>query len=491
MKIIIVAPDADTWNLDLPDVEVVTPRHYIADPKYLRYRHWRVLNLCRSYQYQSDGYYVSLLATARGHRPTPSVSTMRDLQAGFYANYLDAELEDLIQKSLGRLQGDAFTLSIYLGRNMARRYEKLCLRLFNMLSAPLLRAQCIRNKQGKWQIRRVHAIPLSDVPDDHRPFLMEAIRDFCCRPTRVSPPRRPAAFSLAMLVNPHDELPPSNQKALDNFIKAGAKLNMEVVPVTRDDFGHLLEYDALFIRDTTQVNNHTYRFARRAEIEGMPVIDDPMSILRCTNKVYLAELMAHHHIRTPKTVIVHPDNAQSAYQTLGFPCILKQPDSSFSLGVVKVDNPGEFGARCAAMLDKSELIIAQEFLPTDFDWRVGVLAGEPLYACRYFMAEHHWQIYNQQAKTEDDKWGMTETLPLRDVPPLVLKTAVDAACLIGNGLYGVDVKEVNGLPYLIEVNDNPSLDAGIEDEVLGMDLYAAILREFRDRIVNQRSRGNV
>lgn len=491
MKIIIVAPDADKWNLDLPDVEVVTPRHYIADPRYLRYRHWRVLNLCRSYQYQSNGYYVSLLATARGHRPTPSVSTMRDLQAGFYANYIDAELEELIQKSLGRLQGDTFTLSIYLGRNMARRYEKLSLRLFNMLSAPLLRAQFIKNKQGKWQIRRIHAIPLSEVPDEHRPFLMEAIRDFCCRPARSAQPRRPAAFSLAMLVNPDDDLPPSNKKALDNFIKAGAKLDMDVVPITRDDFGHLLEYDALFIRDTTQVNNHTYRFARRAEIEGMPVIDDPMSILRCTNKVYLAELMAHHHIRTPKTVIVHADNAKSAYKTLGFPCILKQPDSSFSLGVVKVDNPEEFSANCADMLDKSELIIAQEFLPTEFDWRIGVLAGEPLFACKYFMAEHHWQIYNKQAKTEDDKWGMTETLPLKDVPPLVLKTAVDAACLIGNGLYGVDVKEVNGLPYLIEVNDNPSLDAGIEDEVLGMELYAAVLREFRDRIVNQRSGGNV
>lgn len=488
MKIIIVAPGADKWDIDLPDVEVVTPRHYIADPEYLKHRHCRVLNLSRSYQYQSNGYYVSLLATARGHRPTPSVSTMRDLQNGFYANYIDADLEELIQKSLGPLQNDTFTLSIYFGRNMAKRYEKLSLRLFNMLTAPLLRAQFIKTKQGKWQIRRIHAIPLSEVPEEHRAFLMEAIRDYCCRPTPTAQKRKPAAFSVAMLITPGDSLAPSNKKALDNFVKAGAKLHMDVDMITKDDFGRLLEYDALFIRDTTQVNNHTYRFARRAEIEGMPVIDDSLSILRCTNKVYLAELMAHHHIRTPKTVIVHGDNMRTAYKSLGFPCILKQPDSSFSLGVVKVDTPEEFISSCTEMLDKSELIIAQEFLPTTFDWRIGVLAGEPIFACKYFMAEQHWQIYNQKAKRDDDRWGMTETLPLKAVPPLVLKCAVDAACLMGNSFYGVDVKEINDLPYLIEVNDNPSLDAGIEDEVLGMGLYEAILKELQNRIIAQRSR---
>ena len=488
MKIILVAPSAPHWKEELPDVEVVTPRQYIADPKYLHYRNARVLNLCRSYDYQTIGYYVSLLATARGHRPMPSVATMRDLQSGFYINHLDAELENLIQKSLAPLQNDMFTLSIYMGRNMAKRYEKLSLRLYNMLSSPLLRAQFIKGKQGKWQLRHVHAISLSEVPDEHMPFLQEAIRNYCTRPGRTAALHRPLPLSLAMLVDPNNPLPPSNKKALENFIKAGRMVGIEVEPITRDDFAHLLEYDALFIRDTTQVNNHTYRFARMADIEGMPVIDDPLSILRCTNKVYLAELMAHHHIRTPKTVIVHADNFHQAYEALGFPCILKQPDSSFSLGVVKVDSPEEFSSTSAAMLDKSELLIAQEFLSSDYDWRIGVLNGEPLYACKYFMAEHHWQIYNQNAHNEDDKWGMTETLPLKDVPPMVLKCAVDAACLIGEGLYGVDIKEINSVPYLIEVNDNPSIDAGIEDEVLGMDLYVAILTEFRNRILHTRGK---
>lgn len=485
MKILLVAYGAEKWNVCIPGVEIVTPRRYITDPKYVSYKSTRVINLARSYKYQSNGYYVSLLAAARGHRAMPSVTTMRDLHASLSISIVDSDLEELIQKSLTPLAADSFTLSIYFGRNMAKRYEKLCLRLFNALTAPLLRAHFTKTKQGRWQLKRISAIPLSEVPDEHKPFLQEALADYCSRPQGTGHKRKALPLSLGMLVNTEDGLAPSNAKALENFIKAGAKLGISVEPIHKDDYTRLLEYDALFIRDTTQVDNHTYRFARRAEIEGMPCIDDTLSILRCTNKVYLAELMAHYHIRTPKTVIVHADNMHLVPKMLGLPCILKQPDSSFSLGVVKAASVEEFTSSCEEMLEKSELIIAQEFLPTEYDWRIGMLNAEPLFACKYFMAPHHWQIYNQACK-DDDRWGMTETLPLAEVPPLVLKAAFDAANLIGDGLYGVDVKEINGLPYIIEVNDNPSLDAGIEDEVLGMELYLRIMQVFKDRILSRR-----
>ena len=56
------------------------------------------------------------------------------------------------------------------------------------------------------------------------------------------------------------------------------------------------------------------------------------------------------------------------------------------------------------------------------------------------------------------------------------------ARLIGDGLYGVDLKVVDGRALLIEVNDNPNLDAGCEDAVLKDDLYLAIMRHFRARL---------
>ena len=121
---------------------------------------------------------------------------------------------------------------------------------------------------------------------------------------------------------------------------AGRRLGLDTELISRDDYGRLAEFDSLFIRETTNVNHHTYRFARRAAAEGLIVVDDPESILKCSNKVYLAELLDHHNIPTPTTCLVHRDNLESAFVEIGVPCVLKQPDGAFSQGVIRTDTSG-------------------------------------------------------------------------------------------------------------------------------------------------------
>ena len=76
---LIVDRPAD-WSIALPEgVRMITPKEYLTDPEIQRLRRARVFNLSRDYSYQSAGYYVSLLAEARDHRPLPSVSTLRHL----------------------------------------------------------------------------------------------------------------------------------------------------------------------------------------------------------------------------------------------------------------------------------------------------------------------------------------------------------------------------------------------------------------------------
>ena len=41
---------------------------------------------------------------------------------------------------------------------------------------------------------------------------------------------------------------------------------------------------------------------------------------------------------------------------------------------------------------------------------------------------------------------------------------------------------------LIEINDNPSIDHGVEDKVLGSELYRIILREFVARLDARRTK---
>jgi hypothetical protein len=55
-----------------------------------------------------------------------------------------------------------------------------------------------------------------------------------------------------------------------------------------------------------------------------------------------------------------------------------------------------------------------------------------------------------------------------------------------HGLYGVDLKQVGDRVVVIEVNDNPSIDAGVEDAYLGKDLYRRIMDEFLRRMERKR-----
>jgi glutathione synthase/RimK-type ligase-like ATP-grasp enzyme len=98
------------------------------------------------------------------------------------------------------------------------------------------------------------------------------------------------------------------------------------------------------------------------------------------------------------------------------------------------------------------------------------------------MARGHWQIYNWASRHRSDFSGQYETLAVADAPPLIVQTAVRAARLMGQGLYGVDLKEVDGKPLVIEINDNPSVDAGVEDKVLGQALYDAVIAALRRRV---------
>ncbi len=482
MVVLVVVDNPKHWPLDIPGTEIVTAREYLTNPKYFDLKRATVFNLSKSYRYQTVGYYVSLLARARGHRPLPSVTTLQDLKHSAIIRVASEELGPRLQTTLAPLKGDRFTLSVYFGRNMARRYDGLCQTLFAHFPAPFLRAEFVRSDQ--WHLHGLRPIASNEITESHLEFVVEQARRFFARP-RLAGVQQPR-YEIAVLVNPKEVDCPSDERALQRFVRAGKKLSMRVTLIGKDDFGRLGEFDALFIRETTAVNHHTFRFARRAQANGLVVIDDPESIVRCTNKVYQAELFERHGVQSPKTLVIHRDNTDRIAQELGFPCVLKRPDSSFSAGVVSARSAEELSHHLGTFLKDSELVVAQEFTPSEFDWRIGVLDGKPLYACRYYMARGHWQI--QKATSADKRsYGKSETLAIEDVPPKVVKLAVKAAGLIGDGLYGVDLKEVGRRLMVMEVNDNPSLEAGVEDAVLKDDLYLTILQYFYDRL-EQRGR---
>ena len=486
MRTLIVVENPANWPFAIQDAQVISAREYLTDSAWSTRRSIKLFNLCRSYRYQSVGYYVSLLAEARGHKPRPPVATIQDMKSDSLVRFVSSELEELIEKSLEPIKSDTFDLSIYFGRNLAKRYDRLSHELSQLFEAPLLRASFRRERRG-WRLRGIHPIPTSEVPESHRETVARFAEAYFERGVVRRKARTAARYDVAMLVDPAESNPPSDERALRRFERAAKDLELGLTRITREDYGRISEFDGLFIRTDTRVNNYTYRFARRAARDGLAVIDHPDTIIRCTNKVYLSELFDRHGIPMPRTLVVHADNVDQVIPELGLPCVLKQPDSAFSVGVEKVDTEAQLRSAVEALLARSDLIVAQEFVSSEFDWRIGILDGEPLYACRYYMADEHWQIMNWKA-TGRRRFGRVETVPTAAAPPEVVRLAVAASTAMGGGLHGVDLKELPRGVCVIEVNDNPTIEAGVEDAHIGMDLYRSIMKALLRRI-EARARG--
>ena len=485
MKKLIVADNPETWEIGTANLKITSPLEYLTNPDWCKVRNLRVFNLSKSYSYQSKGYYVSLLAEARGHKPTPTVANILDVHKPFVIKQLSDDFNGLIQRRLKDLRSQEFILSVYFGRNMAKKYDDISNLLYRMFQVPFLRVKFIRGHH--WYIQSIKTISTKDIPKNHFSFVLQRAEEYFSKNRYDSEikPKHIGRYSLAILYKEHDPAPPSNKKAIQKFISYGEKAGFEVDVISAKDFGRLLMYDALFIRQNTHVNNETYQFAHYAQREGIALLDYPESILKINNKVYLAELLQSAGVPTPKTMIVHRGNRHLVESTLSLPCILKLPDSTFSFGVKKAGTREELEEITKTMLSKSKLLIAQEYCFTSFDWRIGILDGEPLFACKYLMARNHWQIYNWEAKKKNEICGGIEGARLADVPEAVLKVARQSVKTIGRGLYGIDIKLVDCRPIVIEINENPNIDDGAENLGEGDSIYQKVIDAFLLRIAER------
>ena len=484
MNTLIVTDRKQEWPFEIPGAMVLTASRYLVEPESGLGENVRVLNLCRTERYQGRGYYVSLVAEARGQRPLPEVKTVEDLKSEAYVRALSARVEALVRETLHHDESDRFELDVYLGKDPAQRHQALAKELFANVRAPLLRALFSRAEK-RWRLDAVEAIGVADIPAQHRECLLEAAKAFVAEPTTARPQRNGTAKPrLAILWDPNEPHQPSNEEALRQMVRTAPRVGLEAELITLDALERLPEFDALFNRASPEVDGVSYEFMRRAESLGMPVIDDPRSVLKCTNKVYMHELMGRHRIPQPLTLIVHRGNLDQVVPTLGLPCVLKLPDSGFGLDVVKIESEDELRRESERFFKVSELIVAQEWLPTGFDWRVGIFDGRPLFVCKYFMAPGHWKT--NKVDGEEFIEGESVTMTVGEAPLQVVDLALRAANLVGRSLYGVDLKQVADRIYLIEVNCNPNIDAGVEDEAMGEALYREVLGVFARRIAERR-----
>jgi len=269
-------------------------------------------------------------------------------------------------------------------------------------------------------------------------------------------------------------------EALDYFKKTAESMGHEFKFLFRDGLSEIPKYDAVFIRATTDPLYTAYVVSKTAWELGLKVIDDPQSIIICANKIHQYELFQRFNLPHIPTIFIskeelHHKKIEEIFESFGKPVVIKAPYTSFSKYVEKVACETSFREVAKKFFRRSDFLVVQKFMPSRFDWRVGVLNGEVLYVCKYMMPKGKWKHGVKRRGKPGFIWGRTVTLKRENAPEGLKETALKACSIIGKGLYGVDIKEINGQYLVVEVNDNPSIYRGQED-LRDRDIYEKIIR---------------
>lgn len=257
-------------------------------------------------------------------------------------------------------------------------------------------------------------------------------------------------------------------EALTRFSYMARRLGHQADYLFRADTLKIPQYDAIYIRALTDPLNSAYVAARTAELNGIRVIDQPDSIYICCDKVNMYRHLQNAGVPIPETIYLQESDltlnkGAELLESLGSPVVLKAPNSSFSMYVERIHTPEDFVRVGNRYMRRADRLVAQKFVVSDFDWRVCVLAGEPLFVCQYTIPKKRWKVltYVENGRAV---YGPIKGFELYSVHPMLIETALKAGAAIGKGLYGVDIKQVGDQFAVIEVNDNPTISAGEEDQ---------------------------
>ena len=228
-------------------------------------------------------------AARRGARPPAVAATSRRSRtcSRTWRPSCCDDLESLVQQSLGALPGRSFRARRLLrarsGERNRRARARSCSRCCRM---PLLRARFARAR-ASWRIDGDAPDRAADIPQ-HRdlPAGSDDALDFVGHgaATRAAPPTGRRWRSCAAIRRAGSAVERRGDAASSARGASASDCGRDHhSPRTSSGWPSSTRCSSATPRT---LDHHTYGFSRRAAAEGLLVIDDPDSILKCNNKVY-------------------------------------------------------------------------------------------------------------------------------------------------------------------------------------------------------------
>ena len=124
-SVLILLNSLTDWKPYCETDSLVTVTDYL-EHRYGERKPKLVINLSDDYGYNSEGYYCSLLAQARGHRVLPGVETLNKLESGAGIR-MTRSLQQLCHQWIerNRISNEIWQLNIYFGTCREKGLEKI------------------------------------------------------------------------------------------------------------------------------------------------------------------------------------------------------------------------------------------------------------------------------------------------------------------------------------------------------------------------------
>ncbi len=235
--VILVDQPKDLPNADTPH-KVITTSEYLARPRLFDMGRPKLVNLARSYAYQSKGYYASLLAEARGHRVVPTVETMLELREAKLYEHALPKLEDELNRCARRAdfqpEGE-FKLLVCFGITRDPRFESFARMLFDWFRCPALE---VNVEAGTWlSIDRIRPRNITRLANGEALFLREALHQHTKREWRDPKARTVPKYDLAVLYDPNEKMAPSSPDSIKHMARIAERLSLHD-PLHQQGFSH-------------------------------------------------------------------------------------------------------------------------------------------------------------------------------------------------------------------------------------------------------------
>jgi len=259
--------------------------------------------------------------------------------------------------------------------------------------------------------------------------------------------------------------------------------SQEVSKITISDTGEDIANFGLVYFRTSTVYGHAYvsaTIAQYLEDRNVDFIDHAVNLCPDPAKLYQYIKLVDNNIAIPKTIFMLPTKMAQAYERLvaelGLPFILKDTKGSRGNNNFLIETKLEFNRYVHQANDLGVWLIAQQYIPNDFDYRLLVLGGQIALAIKRIRADNltHLNNYSQG--------GRAEVIDMEELPSSFLNNAVASTKLLRLQVAGVDIiqDKKTKLWYCLEVNQAPQVYSGaFVDEK-----QAAIVRYLTQRLSN-------